>query len=168
MCAAGRVCHRRTGVRAVCAKVRAAESTTASSGPSNAAHRALCTVARGWQPASMVNTKDQESRQTQKMEAVARLACGIAHDFNNVLTSITGYSELVIAKLATTDPIVQDVHEIRRAALSAARLTKQLLAFGAPQCMQTDVLDLNAVVARIVGLLQPMLGENVTVTLARR
>jgi CheY-like chemotaxis protein len=109
---------------------------------------------------------DQQSLQAQKMEAVGRLACGVAHDFNNLLTAITGYSELVIANLGGADPMVQDVYEIRRAALSAARLTKQLLAFGAPQRAQTEVLDLNAIVARTAGLLRPMLGENVGLTLA--
>jgi len=100
------------------------------------------------------------------MEAVGRLACGMAHDFNNLLTAITGYSELVIANLGGTDPMVQDVYEIRRAALSAASLTKQLLAFGAPQRAPTEVLDLNAIVTRTAGLLRPMLGENIRLTLA--
>ena len=113
-----------------------------------------------------MDTKDQQSLQAQKMEAVGRLACGMAHDFNNLLTAITGYSELVIANLGGTDPMVLDVYEIRRAALSAARLTKQLLAFGAPQRAPTEVLDLNAIVTRTAGLLRPILGENIRLTLA--
>src|SRR4029079_4223775 len=113
-----------------------------------------------------MDTKDQQSLQAQKMEAVGRLACGMAHDFNNLLTAITGYSELVIANLGGTDPMVQAVYDIRRAALSAARLTKRLLAFGAPQRAQTEVLDLNAIVTRTAGLARAMLGENVSLTLA--
>src|SRR5205814_2521851 len=60
-----------------------------------------------------MNTNEQRLQQAQKMEAVGRLACGIAHDFNNLLTAITGYSELVIANLSGTDPMIQDVYEIR-------------------------------------------------------
>jgi two-component system, cell cycle sensor histidine kinase and response regulator CckA len=115
---------------------------------------------------ALMDTKEQQSLQAQKMEAVGRLACGMAHDFNNLLTAITGYSELVIANLGGSDPMLQDVYEIRRAALSAARLTKQLLAFGAPQRAQTEVLDLNAIVTRTAALLRPMLGENVSLALA--
>src|SRR3990172_12997778 len=113
-----------------------------------------------------MNTNEQRLLQAQKMEAVGRLACGIAHDFNNLLTAITGYSELVITNLAVTDPMIQDVYEIRRAALSAARLTKQLLAFGSHQRARAEVLDLNAIVARATGILRRTLGENVGVTLA--
>ena len=113
-----------------------------------------------------VNTDEQRSVQAQKMEAVGRLACGIAHDFNNLLTAITGYSELLITNLSGTDPNIQDVYEIRRAALSAARLTRQLLAFGSPQRAHTEVLDLNAIVTHTAGILRPTLGENVGVTLS--
>ena len=113
-----------------------------------------------------LNTDEQRSLQAQKMEAVGRLACGIAHDFNDLLTMITGYSELLITNLSDTDPNIQDVYEIRRAALSAARLTKQLLAFGSPQRAHTEVLDLNAIVTHTAGILRSSLGENVGVTLA--
>jgi two-component system cell cycle sensor histidine kinase/response regulator CckA len=113
-----------------------------------------------------MNANEERQLQAQKMEAVGRLACGIAHDFNNLLTAITGYAELVIGNLADTDPMIQDVYEIRRAALSAARMTKQLLAFSSPQHAHTEVLDLNVVVARTAGILRRTLGENVGVTLA--
>jgi two-component system cell cycle sensor histidine kinase/response regulator CckA len=116
---------------------------------------------------ALMNRIEQRSLQEQKMEAIGRLACGIAHDFNNLLTAATGYSELVIANLAGADPVIlEDVHEIRRAALSAARLTKQLLAFASPQRAHTEVLDVNAIVTHTAGILRRTLGENVGVTLA--
>jgi signal transduction histidine kinase len=108
---------------------------------------------------------EQQLQQARKMEAVGRLAGGIAHDFNNLLTAITGYAELVAANLALTDPIIQDVYEIRRAALSAGRLTKQLLAFSSNQRMHSEVLDVNAIVARTIALLRRTLGEDIEVTL---
>jgi two-component system cell cycle sensor histidine kinase/response regulator CckA len=113
-----------------------------------------------------MNTDEQRALQAQKMEAVGRLACGIAHDFNNLLTAITGYSELLITNLSSADPMITDVYEIRRAALSGARLTKQLLAFGSPRRAHTEVLDLNAIVTNTAGILRRTLGESVGVTLA--
>jgi nitrogen-specific signal transduction histidine kinase len=108
---------------------------------------------------------EMQLRGAQQMEVVGRLAGGIAHDFNNLLTAITGYTELLIGNLASTDPMIQDAYEIRRAAVSAARLTKQLLAFGSTQPADTEVLDLNAIVARTAAILRRTLGEAVAVTL---
>jgi two-component system, cell cycle sensor histidine kinase and response regulator CckA len=115
---------------------------------------------------SATQTIERQTQQARKMEAIGRLAGGIAHDFNNLLTAITGYTELVAANLALTDPMIQDVYEIRRAALSAGRLTKQLLALSSHQRMHTEVLDVNAVVARTADTLRRTLGEKIDVTLA--
>jgi signal transduction histidine kinase/CheY-like chemotaxis protein len=108
---------------------------------------------------------DQQLQQ-QTIEAVGRLAGDIAHDLNNLLTAIAGYTELLITKLKQTDPMMQDAHEIRRAALGAARLTKQLLAVSRNQPETTEVIDVNAVVARTAGVLKRMLGDDIGVTLA--
>jgi CheY-like chemotaxis protein len=107
----------------------------------------------------------RQRQQSQKMEAIGRLASGIAHDFNNLLTAITGYAELIAVSLHEADPVIQDVYEIRRAALSAGRLTRQLLAFSAHQRVHNEVLDLNAIVSRMTGLLRRTLGGHITVTL---
>jgi len=127
---------------------------------------ATCGCGMGLAVSPCMNTDEQRSLQAQKMEAVGRLACGIAHDFNNLLTAITGYSELLITNLSDKDPNIQNVYEIRRAALSAACLTRQLLAFGSPQRAHAEVLDLNAILTNTAGILRSTLGENIGVTLA--
>jgi two-component system cell cycle sensor histidine kinase/response regulator CckA len=108
---------------------------------------------------------DQREVQAQKMEAVGRLAGGIAHDFNNLLTAITGYTELLISAFERGDKRLQDAYEIRRAALSAARLTGHLLAFSRNQRVSPEVLDLNCVVARTAGMLKRTLGDHVEMSL---
>ena len=70
-------------------------------------------------------------RQATKMEAVGRLAGGIAHDFNNLLTVINGYTELLMDKFASDDPVIVYLKEIAQAGVRAATLTRQLLAFRA-------------------------------------
>ena len=108
---------------------------------------------------------ERQMQQAQKMEAVGRLAGGVAHDFNNLLTAISGYTELLIANLSPADPNIQDAYEIRRAALSAARLTRQLLAFSSHQRTRTEILDVNVIVAQTAGILKRTLGEDISVTL---
>jgi two-component system cell cycle sensor histidine kinase/response regulator CckA len=99
--------------------------------------------------------------QSQKMEAVGRLAGGIAHDFNNLLTAITGYAELLLGDLDQVDPRRDDVAEIQKAADRAATLTRQLLAFSRKQILAPQVLDLNTVVASMDKLLQRLIGEDI-------
>jgi len=104
---------------------------------------------------------EQQLRQAQKMEAVGRLAGGVAHDFNNILTAITGYADLLLEDLGTTDRRRDDIAEIRKAAERAAGLTRQLLAFSRQQVMQVRVLDLNDVVADTQNMLGRLLGEDI-------
>jgi PAS domain S-box-containing protein len=103
---------------------------------------------------------EQQLRQSQKMEAIGRLAGGVAHDFNNLLTAIGGYSDFLLRDLGD-DPIAQSAVEIKKAADRAASLTRQLLAFSRRQVLQPRVLDVNAVVAEMQMMLRRLIGEDV-------
>ena len=104
---------------------------------------------------------ETQLRQSQKMEAIGRLAGGIAHDFNNVLTVIVGNSELLLSGLDDHDPRRGEVEEIRDAGEMASSLTRQLLAFSRRQSLEPRPLDLNRVVSGIVPMLGRTLGEGV-------
>jgi two-component system, cell cycle sensor histidine kinase and response regulator CckA len=104
---------------------------------------------------------EEQLRQSQKIEAVGRLAGGIAHDFNNLLTVINGYSELTIRRLQPEDASTRNLEEIKRAGSRAASLTRQLLAFSRKQVLQPKVLDLNAVISDLEKMLQRLIGEDI-------
>ena len=104
---------------------------------------------------------EEQVLQSQKMEAIGRLAGGVAHDFNNILTAIGGYTDLLLYDIPETDPRRKDVEEIHQAAQRAAALTQQLLAFSRRQVMQPKVVDLNALVRDIEKLLRRLIGEDI-------
>src|SRR5438477_381676 len=95
------------------------------------------------------------------MEAVGRLAGGIAHDFNNLLTAILGTTQLLLRDLEPGVTMRDDVEEIRKAALRAADLTRQLLAYSRRQVLAPKVLDLNTVVSNLDTMLRRLIGEDV-------
>ncbi|MGC4096035.1 MAG: ATP-binding protein [Nitrospira sp.] len=104
---------------------------------------------------------EAQLRQAQKMEAVGRLAGGVAHDFNNLLTVIRGYSELILSRLAPTDPARREMEEVKKAADRAAGLTSQLLAFSRRQFVAAKIVDMNALVMNMDGMLRRLLGEDI-------
>ena len=104
---------------------------------------------------------EAQLRQSQKMEAVGRLAGGVAHDFNNLLTVIRGYSELILSRLAPADPARREMEEVKKAADRAAGLTSQLLAFSRRQFVATKIVDLNGIVTNMDGMLRRLLGEDI-------
>ncbi len=104
---------------------------------------------------------EEQLRQSQKMEAIGRLAGGVAHDFNNLLTVIAGFAEIVLTDLPVGD-MADAVAEIKAAAMRAANLTKQLLAFSRKQVLQPRVLDLNEIVRGMEQLLRRLIGENIS------
>ena len=99
--------------------------------------------------------------QSQKMEAVGRLAGGIAHDFNNLLTVITGYVDLILGKQGKEDPFRKEMMEIKSAADKTAELTRQLLAFSRKQILQPKIIDLNNIVANMENILRRLIGEDI-------
>lgn len=99
--------------------------------------------------------------QTSKMEAIGRLAGGIAHDFNNMLTSILGYSSLMLKMTKPDDLRRNDIHEIILAAERATALTRQLLDFSRNQSIETKNINLNAVIKNMQGFLDRTLGEKI-------
>ena len=99
--------------------------------------------------------------QTQKMEAVGRLAGGLAHDYNNLLTVILGYATTVHNRLPPNDPLRKTVKEILGAGERAASLTGQLLAFSRKQVTQPRILDLNAFIWETKDMLERLIREDI-------
>jgi signal transduction histidine kinase/putative methionine-R-sulfoxide reductase with GAF domain/ActR/RegA family two-component response regulator len=128
-------------------------------------------IAAAWRKAHLVRDLQESLRalqsaqeqllQSQKMEAVGRLAGGVAHDFNNQLTAIIGYAELLGTDVPEGDPRQTDVKEIVKAARRAADLTRQLLAFSRKQVLRPSLVDLNALVEDMRALLRRLIGEDV-------
>ncbi|HKM82019.1 MAG TPA: PAS domain S-box protein [Candidatus Acidoferrum sp.] len=104
---------------------------------------------------------EQQLRQSQKMEAIGRLAGGVAHDFNNLLMVIKGHTELLLNVLPPSDHIARKIEQIDRSADRATALTRQLLAFSRMQVLQPQVINLNSIVAEMGKLLPRLIGEDV-------
>ena len=111
---------------------------------------------------------EEQLRHSQKMEAVGRLAGGIAHDFNNLLTAIIGYTEIVLHGLDPKDDRRADAEEIGRAAMRAADLTRQMLAFSRRQVLQPKIVDLNKALTKVEPMLRRMIGEDIVMSVNPR
>jgi signal transduction histidine kinase len=128
-------------------------------------------IADAWRKAQLVRDLEESLRrlrhtqeqllQSQKMEAVDRLAGGVAHDFNNQLTAILGYAESLLADLPLDDRRRAGLEQIVKAAHHAAGLTRQLLAFSRKQVLQPRVVDPNVLIEETLGMLRPLIGEDV-------
>jgi PAS domain S-box-containing protein len=106
---------------------------------------------------------EERLRQYQKFEALGRLSGGLAHHLNNMLTVVTGYSDLLLSRLAEDDPRRRDIARIREAGDRAAELTREMLAFGRRQVLRTKVLDPNAFLAGLLGTMQELAGPAIRV-----
>jgi PAS domain S-box-containing protein len=131
---------------------RRAVEETAADGPR---------IVGSWMDLTDRKRLEEDLRQAQKMEAIGRLAGGVAHDFNNILTVINGYSALALGQIAEGDPVRQAVAQIRDSGERAALLTGQLLAFSRKQVLRPALVDLNALLARMEGMLARLIGEDV-------
>jgi PAS domain S-box-containing protein len=100
-------------------------------------------------------------RQSQKMEAVGRLAGGVAHDFNNMLGVILGFTDMALERIEPGDALADDLREIRTAAERSANLTRQLLMFARKQIIAPRVLDLNRTVDGMLKILTRLIGEHI-------
>jgi two-component system cell cycle sensor histidine kinase/response regulator CckA len=106
---------------------------------------------------------EERLRQSQKMEAVGRLAGGVAHDFNNLLTVILGYSQILADSLPKGDRLSDSTAQIKSAADRAAGITRQLLAFSRKQVLSPRVISLNEIVLNLDSLLRRLIGEDIEV-----
>jgi two-component system, cell cycle sensor histidine kinase and response regulator CckA len=103
----------------------------------------------------------EQLRQSQKMEAIGRLAGGIAHDFNNIMTAILGFSEIIISEAGENESLKRDVGHIFSGATRAAALTQQLLAFSRRQVTAPKPLSLNDVVTGMEPMMKRLIGEHI-------
>lgn len=107
----------------------------------------------------------RQMQQAQKLESVGRLAGGVAHDFNNLLTSIISFSRFVLDDLAPGDPRRDDLVEVLRAADSASKLTRQLLAFSRQRKVEPTILELNEALQNIDRVLRRTVEEKIELVL---
>src|SRR5580658_4627780 len=106
---------------------------------------------------------EERLRQSQKMEAVGRLAGGVAHDFNNLLTVIMGYTQILTDGLPAPGRLTDATAQIRSAADRAAGITRQLLAFSRKQVLSPRVIDLNDIMLNLDTMLRRLIGEDIEV-----
>ncbi|HYW68947.1 MAG TPA: PAS domain-containing protein, partial [bacterium] len=108
-----------------------------------------------------LSCKEEQLRQSQKMEAIGQLAGGVAHDFNNLLTAISGYTELAYGHLDPDAPAAEMLSSVLKASDRAAALTKQLLAFSRKQPLRLAERNLNDVVTGVTDMLERLIGEDI-------
>ncbi len=104
---------------------------------------------------------EEQLRQSQKMEAIGRLAGGIAHDFNNLLTIMKGYSQLSLLEVKEGDPLRENLEGIQKATDRASDLIRKILAFSRRQMMEMRVLSLNTLLMDLDKLLRRIIGEDI-------
>jgi two-component system, cell cycle sensor histidine kinase and response regulator CckA len=104
---------------------------------------------------------EQDLRQSQKMDAIGKLAGSVAHDFNNAITAVMGYSSIMLAKIPESDPMYDDASQILQAAEHSARLTRQLLAFSRKEILHPVRMNLGTAIQGMKGLLRRLIRENI-------
>jgi len=123
--------------------------------------RSIRYALRNWQSSRALHDREEQLRQSQKMEAIGRLAGGVAHDFNNLLTAIIGYTDMIDER-GDLDPATdREVSEIRMAADRGAALTRQLLAFSRKQLLNPTVININESVRGLLHMLPRLIGDHI-------
>ncbi len=107
---------------------------------------------------------EAQLRQSQKIEAVGRLAGGVAHDFNNMLSVILGHAEMAQQKESPSPSLQEHLEQIQKAAERSADIVRQLLAFARKQTVAPKILDLNETLASMLKMLGRLIGEVVNLT----
>ncbi|HEY5957602.1 MAG TPA: ATP-binding protein [Polyangiaceae bacterium] len=106
---------------------------------------------------------EERLRQAQKMEAIGQLAGGVAHDFNNLLQVIQGFTGIARDEVEPDSDTYESLGFVLQATERAGLLVRQLLAFGRRQVLSLSIVDLNQIVAGLMPMLRPLLGENISV-----
>jgi two-component system cell cycle sensor histidine kinase/response regulator CckA len=117
-------------------------------------------------PMMDVSTRQQrqaEACRSQRMEAFGQLAGGVAHDFNNFLTTILGYSDLLLSESSVKGRVAAQIKEIRASADRASALTNQLLAFSRRQALEPTVFEVNGLITNLERSLLHLLGDNISI-----
>jgi len=123
--------------------------------------RSIRYALRDWQASRALHDREEQLRQSQKMEAIGRLAGGVAHDFNNLLTAIIGYTDMIGERTDLDAATTREVQEIRHAADRGAALTRQLLAFSRKQFLNPTVININESVAGLLHMLPRLIGDHI-------
>src|SRR4051812_36694896 len=123
--------------------------------------RSIRYALRNWQSSRALHDREEQLRQSQKMEAIGRLAGGVAHDFNNLLTAIIGYTDMIAERTDLDASTAGEVREIRRAADRGAALTRQLLSFSRKQFLNPAVIDVNDSVTALLHMLPRLIGDHI-------
>ena len=111
---------------------------------------------------------EEQLRQSQKLEAIGRLAGGVAHDFNNILMSIMGAADLLLMQMATDDPARSEATEIKQSVERGAGVTRQLLAFSRRQATRPRLFALGDVVRGMETMLRRLIGPEIDFEICRR
>jgi len=111
---------------------------------------------------------EKQLLQAQKMEAIGTLAGGIAHDFSNILTTILGYSELILKEVSTNVPLAEKIRHIKNSGEKAATLTRQILAFSRRQILEMKQVNVNTIVENMTKMLTRLINENIRLEVKTR
>ena len=110
-----------------------------------------------------IRKTEEHLRQVQKFDAIGRLAGGMAHHLNNLMTVVTGYCELLLARIPAADPLRPDIEKVHRAGERAADLTREMLAFSRRQILQPQPVEVNRILSGLSTALQDLAGRSVRV-----